>query len=451
MLKRVCSALLVFSTLTFGSWADPGQKILVLYKDRDANHENIVAFLTGFLKQAGYEWDAKDVESFMPSNPDMSPYRGIMTCYLSSQMVGGDKYAEWMDKQLEAGKKVAIIGSYGAYQGLIKKPDGKMIEWNESTRNINSFLWPFGLEFYFGFTADSSKLHITKKDKQFAEFQAKISDRDLNYYQLFKSRYPESKVYLSVNRSDMLDAESAFILHTPYGGMILEGFGYFWDTNKKAMVQRVDMVSFLKGCFEGQAPPIAHYDLTSHDELYKNPLPEKAPPQYDPYTTGQEKRHILVIYKKSEAKTLEDVTFFNRGDLVVNYLGGITDYRAVEDGLPGDEEMERYRGIVVWEHTPTMVHARDFEDWLLHQMEAGKRVAMLENYAAIIDSSTQARSTEPKRIFQKLGVDFGKLQVSRYEKKPTPHVVDPTMIGFAAPGAARPVNPAHIVADLILA
>lgn len=382
----------------------PG-KILVLYKARDANHDNIVSYLTGFLGTAGYAWDARDVETFLPQKPDMSPYRGIMTCYLSSQMVGAKDYSRWMARQLDEGRKVAIIGSYGAYQGLLREKDGTTVEYNESTARINTFLWPFGLEFYFAFSNDRSRFRVTNRSKQFAEFEAPLGDRDINYYQLFKSRYADNRVYLSVERSDMLDSDSAFICHTPYGGMILEGYGYFWDEQRKKMVQRVDMVHFLKGCFEGKAPPVAHYDLARHEQLKAIPLPARPAPTDGYRPRPQEvKRRVLVMYKRSEASTLDNHPLYSRADIVLTYLGLAVDYHAVEDGLPDDARMIRYRGIISWNDTSFMPRGEAYGQWLIHQIRSGRKVVIFEDYGARVDQKYQSRVRNTREVFAALGI-----------------------------------------------
>jgi hypothetical protein len=133
--------------------ADLSQKILVLYKTRDPDHQGLLNIYTDFLKQAGYSYDIKDVEKLLDERPDMSPYHGIMSVFQTSQMVGGDHYPSWLVEQMEAGRRILILGSYGAYQGLIAKPNGKFTEWNESTQTINTFFYPFGLQFYFALPA----------------------------------------------------------------------------------------------------------------------------------------------------------------------------------------------------------------------------------------------------------------------------------------------------------
>ncbi|MEA1946776.1 MAG: hypothetical protein U9N83_05680 [Thermodesulfobacteriota bacterium] len=230
-----------------------GTKILMLYKERDPDHEGILHILTGFIDKAGFTWDKMDVEKLLMEKDkiNLSQYKGIMTCYQTSRMVGGDVYPYWLVKQMEAGRRILIIGSYGAYQGLIPKPDGTLIERSESIKTINTFFRPFGLEFRFGWTGEVKNLSITKKVEDMVEHEVKLKPEDINYYQFYKSVNPENRVYLEIERKDMFDSKSAFIVHTPFGGMILEGYGYLWDSKKKKTLQRVDMVRFIKEALEG--------------------------------------------------------------------------------------------------------------------------------------------------------------------------------------------------------
>jgi hypothetical protein len=56
---------------------------------------------------------------------------------------------------------------------------------------------------------------------------------------------PKNQVHLEVERNDLPGSSSAFVVHTPCGGMVLEGYGSFWSPEKKAMVLRVDLKGFL--------------------------------------------------------------------------------------------------------------------------------------------------------------------------------------------------------------
>lgn len=408
-------------------------KILVLYKERDKDHAGVINYLGQFIDKAGFIFDKMDVEALLAKDlqPDFSRYKGIMTCYLSSQMVGGDVYPRFLLDQMEAGRKIIIVGSYGAYQGLIPKTDGSFIEWNESTQTINTFFWPFGLEFLFGWTSDPNNLKVIHKDKDMAEYQASLSPESLNYYQHYKSVNPANKIYLEIERTDMIDSKSAFVVHTPFGGMILESYGYFWDPRSGKMLQRVDLERFIREGFAGQAPEVPTYKIKSHRELLaENPLPEVPPEKKWVEIPGEIKRHVLALYKKSESPKLEDIPLYDRAELALNHLGVIVDYHAVEDGLPDDEKMRKYRGVVTWHATPFMLQAEGYGNWLIQQINNGLKVVIIQDYGAGVDKENQTDVDVTKKVFRALGIEYSNLNLARAEYFPEIIQQDAEMIGF---------------------
>ncbi len=418
-------------TISFAS--ESNAKILVLYKERDPDHEGIISILTPLLKQAGYDFDTRDVEELLVKKPDMDSYSGIMTCYQTSQMVGGDVYPYWLVEQMEAGRRILIIGSYGAYQGMIEKPDGTFVEWNESTQTINTFFHPFGLEFHFAFTSDNQKLKLVTADKEYGQFQAPITQKDLQYYQLYTSVNQKNKIFFELERTDMIASRSALNVITPFGGMVLEGYSYFWDSRKNKTIFRVNFPEFIREVFSAKSPPVPKFNIKSHAELVKQyPLPDILPPK--PQTKLQPSeipRRVLVLYKKNEAPhSLEDLPFYNRAAVIVEYLGLIPVYWAVEDGLPDDEVMETFHGIVTWHTKPHMVHAQEYGDWLLRQIKRGKRVAILQEYGATYDLDTHAFATNQKEVMNALGIKFVKRGHKRERYLPEVSLVDQKMLGF---------------------
>lgn len=437
-LNRLFTLILLVSIVLTGffvpAFADPDKKILVLYKQRDPDHQGLIKLYTDFLKQAGFNFETKDVEKLLAEKPDMDNYHGIMTIFQSSQMLGGDVYPMWLVKQMEAGRQILILGSYGAYQGLIKKPDGSFVEWNELTQTINTFFYPFGLQFYFAFTGDSSKLKLHKADKQYAQFQAPITQQQLNYYQLYKSVNSKNKIFFEVERKDMVDSRSAFNVITPFGGMILEGYALSWDKEKKQNMQRVDFPAFMKQVFNQKSPNVTTIDYKTHEELVAlNPLPERDPP----VTIADQKlqkdeipRQVLMLYKKSEASHLEEAVVYNRAGVILEYLGLVPVYRAVEDGLPNKEEMQGIHAIVTWHTSHYMQDAQAYGDWLIKQIENGKKVAILENYGATFDAKTQQKVDNQTAVFAALGIEYVDRPIRREEHIPKVRIFDKSMLEY---------------------
>lgn len=423
--------ILGFTTAVFSA-TESTEKILLLYKKRDPDHKGIVQLFGGFLKEAGYGFDIQDAEELLTQNPDMSPYIGIMTTYQSTHMVGADRYPRWLVEQMEAGRRILIVGSYGAYQGLLQKPDGSLLEWNESTQAINTFFYPFGLEFYFAFTQDNSKLKITRADKDFAQFQTSITQEELTHFQLFKSVNDQNRIFFELERTDMPDSRSALNVITPFGGMIHEGYSYFWDQNNNKNVFRVDFTSFVKEVFSGVSPTVPKIDIQTHANLLQqHPLPRRdAPTQWQQLRSSEIDRKILVLYKKSEAKSLKKLPFYDRAALILEYLGLIPVYWAVEDGLPNDRMMEDFRGIATW-HTKSHMHdAQKYGEWMLHQIENGKRIAILQEYGADFDLKTQEPTSNREEVMAALGIEFVVRPERREEHEPSMRLMDQSMIAF---------------------
>lgn len=435
-LQRLTILLLILPVLWAGfissAIAASESKILVLYKERDPNHQGLINIYTEFLTQAGYSFETKDVEKLLIDKPDMSSYHGIMSVFQTSQMVGGDHYPDWLVEQMEAGRRILILGSYGAYQGLIAKPDGTFTEWNESTQTINTFFYPFGLQFYFAFTGDNQKLKLNKADEQYAQYQSPLKEEQLNSYQLYKSINPENKVFFEVERKDMFDSRSAFNVITPFGGMILEGYSFFWDGEKN--VFRVDFPSFMKQVFSAKSPKVPTFKYRTHEELVKAyPLPERAPPVTISEQEIQETeipRQVLMLYKKSEAKSLGKSQLFNRVAVILEYLGLVPVYKTVEDGLPTKKEMEAIQSIVTWHTSPHMHEAEEYGDWLIKQIKRGKKVAILGEYGATFDLKTKEKVENQKDVFEKLGVEYVDRAERRVEHTPKVRVLDKSMLGF---------------------
>lgn len=450
ILKRFLFLFLTLCTVCFdfnlvvAGVAESSNNILVLYKERDPDHAGIVQIFTGFLKEAGYNFESRDVEKLLIEKPDMSPYSGILTAYQTSQMVGGDLYPQWLVEQMEAGRRILIIGSYGAYQAMIRKPDGTFVEWNESTQTINTFFHPFGLEFYFAFTGDPKLLHIVQADKEYAQFQDPITQDDLNYYQLYKSVNPKNEIFFGLNRTDMLDSGSALNVITPFGGMILEGYSYYWDPEKKKTIYRVNFPKFMMQVFSATSPPVPRFKIESHAELVKAfPLPERPAPTMSFKSLPSElPRRVLVAYKRSEAKTLEELPFYNRAGLILEYLGLIPIYHAVEDGLPDDSYMDNFYGVVSWNTKPHMYKAEEYGRWLVRQIKNGKRVAILQEYGATYDLETEEPSSGQAKVMDALGIGFVMRGEKREEFLPELRVFDEKMLSFE-----RQLDPSTVTYD----
>ncbi len=425
--------LFLASVAQMPAFAGAGKgKVLVLYKERETNGKTNATYITSFIEREGYECILRDVEGLLQSpEEDLSGYRGLVTCYLTSQMKGGDKYPGFLVRQISEGRKVVIIGNYGAYQGLLPASDGRLVEWNISAKVINSFFWPFGLRFLFGWTGNASVIEVIKKDSPMVEYEAPLTPKDTAYFQFYQSINPENKVYLGLRRKDLRNSDSTVVTHTPYGGMILESYSFFWDGKRKKMVQRVDMRRFIREALEGSCPPVTpQFAIITHEQLMKDiPLP---PLEYHRgrEIAGEIERRVLVLYRKSEVKTANEHPLFRSSGIVLNYLGLMPEYYPIENGLPDDRAMERYRGIITWFGSPVMADAYAYGDWLIHQVGKGKKIVVIDDYGAFIDRDQQLPPTNLKRVFRSFGLIVDSLKGASTNALPTIAYLDPATMNF---------------------
>jgi len=409
-ISALCSLVILCLVLSLPAPALAGEEkgnILLLYKEREANGKTNAHYISTFISPEGWHCEMRDVEELLDDpKADLSGYRAIVTCYLTSQMKGGDRYPDFLVRQLSEGRKVVIIGSYGAYQGLLPASDGRLVEWNISTKVINTFFWPFGLRFRFGWTGNRSVIEVTKKDPPMVEYEAPLAPADAAYYQYFSSINQQNRVYLGLRRKDLRNSDSAVVVRTPYGGMILESYGFFWDSEKRKMVQRVDMRRFIREAVEGNCPAVVpQFKVVTHEQLEKDcPLPPLSAPKERVYS-GELKRKVLVLYRKSEVKRIEEHPLFRSSGIVLNYLGMIPEYRPIEKGLPDASAMEPYRGIITWFGNHVMENAAAYGDWMIHQIQSGKRIAVLGDYGAFIDRAQQLPPANLKSVFRAFGLD----------------------------------------------
>ena len=116
-------------------------------------------------------------------------------------------------------------------------------------------------------------------------------------------------------------------------------------------------------------------------------------------------RKVLTFYQSEFKETPELNTVHTSAETVLNHLGLVVDYRAVEDPLPTDEEMKQYRGIVLWFNSGEMTAARAFDAWLQRQLKNGVRIAILGQYAANYDSGDKG-FVDPGATFAALGLRY---------------------------------------------
>jgi polysaccharide biosynthesis protein PelA len=108
-------------------------------------------------------------------------------------------------------------------------------------------------------------------------------------------------------------------------------------------------------------------------------------------------RYVLALYKSSEldndvqgrrAKSATRNEVHGWAQMPLNWLGLMVEYHDIDQGLPDEREMARYRGIVTWFQTEEIAEPLAYLRWLGAQMRAGRRVVILGYLGALRDRRT---------------------------------------------------------------
>ena len=202
------------------------QSALLLYKgsEEGVSASRVATRVEPILKSLGFQTSYHDVDTGLPGavNADL-----VVSWYASSKIQNPQAYVDWMAAQIGAGKKVVVLGNFGAHTA-----DGNTWMTNES---LNRFFYPFGLSYKAAYTGDTNLLRVTSQ-----QAPAK-APQPLNYYLLFSSENTQNKILMEVERTDQPGSKSALVVQTPYGGMAQETY-----------VDHLDLKSFLTAYCSGR-------------------------------------------------------------------------------------------------------------------------------------------------------------------------------------------------------
>jgi polysaccharide biosynthesis protein PelA len=99
-------------------------------------------------------------------------------------------------------------------------------------------------------------------------------------------------------------------------------------------------------------------------------------------------RLVLGLYNSEDNQTLIDNNLRYDVEMVLNHLGLKLEYHDLAQSLPSPARMKKYRGIVAWFESNRMKNADEFWPWLADQLQAGKRVVLLNGSGPRLDTNT---------------------------------------------------------------
>ena len=342
--------LILFSSQAFS--APENKRILGLYKSTENSTEKnnaVKNFLTPSLEKLGYQVDYYDAIQPLPSEEEMKKYDAVVTFFWGPVHPNPEAYISWLKKQVKNGKKIVMIGNFGAHT-----KDGK--KW-VSAEELNEFFFPFGLSFKGSKPAKRNDLKVIEKNEEVIE---SIPGEVPSYFLIFDSINDTNKPFLSMQIKEDPSTKSYLVIKTPGGGMAQIGYCYSMDKAKPGqLIWSINRDEFLKDVLSQKA-------VTAKKDVVKE-------------------KKVLALFKSSEKKTKMNnfIRKFAAEHLV--RMGYELEYYDIDKGIPSDDKMNEFSVIITWFHSGDMKNAPKYCEWLADQIAAQKKVIIIGNFGAYTD------------------------------------------------------------------
>lgn len=141
-------------------------------------------------------------------------------------------------------------------------------------------------------------------------------------------------------------------------------------------------------------------------------------------------RRILALYnggeqaKRGQSDDVAYTPVHTRAAMALEYLGYAVDYHDVRQPLPGGALHQKYAGIVTWFTENRMPNETAYREWLLRQIDAGMKIAILDHLGF---------TPEPV-LLKRLGITMKDRQIGTAVSL---RIADPEVTGFETKAAAR--------------
>ncbi len=246
ILATLCG-LLFFGPPLFAS--DVPRKILAFYDPKmnsDYNYSAIHLNAAMPLEYLGLMVEPRSISDPLPSAKEMEGVRGILTWFNRFNAVSNPKsYCEWMEKQLQQGKKVVIFGELGVFK------DKK----RSLPRECRGLLRGLGIQYFGGYSDNPLFYEMAYKDPAMVEFERKFSFSESNVSAFYKAIFPSSKVYLKIRRKDLEDKASDMVFTTPHGGFAAFTTPFFENKEIGKSHWRLNPFLFFEEAFDVKGLP----------------------------------------------------------------------------------------------------------------------------------------------------------------------------------------------------
>lgn len=189
--------------------------ILALYDSKDVadlDENPIRKRAEVILNHLGLVIQHWDIQKGLPTSTNMEQYRGILTWFQDPIMENPENYSVWLQEQIIAGRKVVILGSYGAFYDA---------ENELPATEVKEFFAALGLRYWDIKINPSQNQQIIYKSKEMLDFETPVDLAAMTPFETkITSENSSNEVFLSVEDSKIGRIDAVVV--TPNGGIALD-------------------------------------------------------------------------------------------------------------------------------------------------------------------------------------------------------------------------------------
>lgn len=216
-----------------------GRTVLALYKSSEGQTEKeneVFYYLSIPLKEMGLDLRYWDIDRGLPPVSLTTYARAIVTWFRGPSMNNAQFYLDFLDSQIDQGRKVIVFDNFGAYQ---ERRTGEYIQ----PLRLNTTLARLGLLYQGDWTQDGSKLKLATVQSDMVESGGKQDASTSSFFYHFLAVDRDLRVWLSVARTDRDYTPSPVIVTNAKGGFALSRYIYRVEGGKVSLL--LDVRKFL--------------------------------------------------------------------------------------------------------------------------------------------------------------------------------------------------------------
>jgi len=229
------------------------RKILAFYRKSDSETpylNRIHIWAESALNHLGMIVDFRDAEDPLPSEREMSTYRGIMTWFLRDVRRGAEPFARWLAEQPYRNRPVVVFDRFGCAM----EPGGKPT----SPKVLESLQRALGLAIGSRSTENPARIEVARSVSPMVGFERPLA-YELDLWAEVKSVNPANTVYLTLKNRDLPEIPCDAIVVGPGGAFCLPTYALYHNLESDRTQWRIDPFRLFSEAYRLQGLPRIDY------------------------------------------------------------------------------------------------------------------------------------------------------------------------------------------------